>query len=173
MLHFKGIWILYFPCSRMGQKIDNTGTTSGGKLPCVKAQVSLSDQTHCWGNKELGEVVFIWVLTSQIWPVKCSYPSSSPFGLCWAVFVAEQNCWICIYFQSTCSMLAAGLFHRDAWSASGRTFSDINLECLGAAATGRAPTSVCKGCCLNGIQNHDPLLRENIILTTKCTRNRS
>lgn len=91
MLHFKGIWILYFPCSRTGQKIDNTGTTSGGKLPCVKAQVSLCDQTHCWGNKELGKVVFIWVLTSQIWPLKCSYPSSSPFGHCWAVFMANRT----------------------------------------------------------------------------------
>lgn len=69
------------------------------------------------------------------------------FWSCWTVFMAGQNCWICIYFQYSCSMLGVGLFHRHAWSGSERTFSDINLECLGAAATGTAPTSVCKCCC--------------------------
>lgn len=163
MLHFKEIWILYSPCSRRGRKIDSTGTSSGGKVPRVEAQVSLCDQTHCWGNKELGKVAFISVLRSQIWPAKRSYPSSSLFGHCRTVFMAEQNCWICIYFQYTCSMLGTGFFHRDAWSGSERTFSDINLECLGAVASGTAPTSVGKFCCPDSIQNHGPLLRENTI----------
>lgn len=114
-------------------------------LPRVEAQVSLCDQTDCWGNKELGEVAFIWALTSQLWPAKRSHPSSSPLGHCWAEPMAEQSCWICIY-----CMLGAGAFHREV-SASGRTFRDINPECLGAAASGAAPASVCKCCCLNGI----------------------
>lgn len=57
----------------------------------------------------------------------------------------------------------AVLFHRDAWSASVRPVSDVNLECLRAAATGqRTPSRGYKCWCLKSIQNHDTLLRKNI-----------
>lgn len=38
----------------------------------------------------------------------------------------------------------AGLFLRDAWCLSERTFSDTALEYLRAAATGKEPRRVCK-----------------------------
>lgn len=62
-------------------------------------------------------------------------------------------------------------FHRSAWSLSERTFSDIDLECLRAAA-GRAPSRVYSCWYLKSSQIHDIVLRKKIIhILSKSTRN--